>query len=127
VLRDLLLPGNCARERVSAWRLVLQAGMLAADGRCKSLDALADGYVRSESCGALLLGHATPPTPPRAQLVGCAAFHGSAVNQDGRSSSLTAPNGPSQQVTTRNPWRDVIDRDARCIRVARAHWKRKRG
>jgi acyl transferase domain-containing protein len=30
------------------------AGMTAADGRCKTLDASADGYVRSEACVAIM-------------------------------------------------------------------------
>ena len=30
-----------------------KAGMLAADGRCKTLDAAANGYVRGEACSAL--------------------------------------------------------------------------
>lgn len=79
------------------------AGMLTADGRCKTLDSSADGYVRSEACIAVLLtsgsgsqgaGAATHPMPPGAVL------RATAVNQDGRSSSLTAPNGPSQQRVT---------------------------
>jgi acyl transferase domain-containing protein len=67
--------------------------MLAADGRCKTLDASADGYVRGEGCEVLLLSR------ERGGSAGvCAAvLLGSAVNQDGRSSSLTAPHGPSQQ------------------------------
>ena len=72
-----------------------KAGMLAADGRCKSLDADADGYVRGEAVGALVL-RAAPPAQGT-----LAVFCGSAVNQDGRSSSLTAPNGPSQQEVMR--------------------------
>ena len=74
-----------------------KAGMLAPDGRCKTLDAAADGYVRAEAVGVLLLqalaanGAATAAAAPLALLAG------SAVNQDGRSSGLTAPNGPAQQ------------------------------
>ena len=30
-------------------------GMLAEDGRCKTLDSMADGYVRGDGCGMLLL------------------------------------------------------------------------
>ncbi|CAL6312682.1 unnamed protein product [Bathycoccus prasinos] len=68
-----------------------RAGMLSRDGRCKTLDSTADGYVRSEGCEVLHL------------IRGYDGLHtvivsGSAVNQDGRSSSLTAPNGPSQRV-----------------------------
>ena len=69
------------------------AGMLSADGRCKTLDSSADGYVRAEACGSVVVQHANAVEPSAV----LAVFRGSAVNQDGRSSSLTAPNGPSQQ------------------------------
>jgi acyl transferase domain-containing protein len=67
--------------------------MLTFDGRCKTFDAAADGYVRAEDCVVFIL---------EAIMGGLsdsftAIVQGSAVNQDGRSSSLTAPNGPSQQ------------------------------
>lgn len=84
--------------------------MLAADGRCKTLDAGADGYVRSEGLGLLALRSVSSLDAPEAACgtgsgggmgVGGGGGHilvsGSAVNQDGRSSGLTAPNGPSQQ------------------------------
>merc|ERR1712078_650161 len=71
-----------------------QAGMLAIDGRCKTLDADADGYVRGEACGVLLLNGEGKSTEFGGSVV---CFAGSAVNQDGRSSALTAPNGPAQQ------------------------------
>ena len=83
------------------------AGMLAPDGRCKALDAAADGYVRSEAATALVLrcidSLTAPASGARSSLdaASCALLLGSAVNQDGRSSSLTAPNGPSQQVLLR--------------------------
>ena len=68
------------------------ASMLTPDGRCKTLDARADGYARGEACVTMALG--------LCESVGSdcnAIILGSAINQDGRSSSLTAPNGPSQQ------------------------------
>lgn len=75
------------------------AGMLAPDGRCKTLDAAADGYVRAEAVGAMVLAAVADSgalaAMGRAPL---ALLAGSAVNQDGRSSALTAPNGPAQQV-----------------------------
>ena len=72
------------------------AGMLTLDGRCKTLDADADGYVRAEACTAFLLTAASAGDIPAAVYL-AATF----VNQDGRSSSLTAPNGPSQQAVIR--------------------------
>ena len=75
------------------------AGMLAGEGRCKTLDAGADGYVRSEGLGLLALRSVSsldPADPPGGSGAGVLVT-GSAVNQDGRSSGLTAPNGPSQQ------------------------------
>lgn len=76
-----------------------KAAMLAPDGRCKTLDMTADGYVRGEAAGVLLLAAVPPGSEPPQAL---AVFRGSAVNQDGRSSSLTAPNGPSQQEVIRS-------------------------
>ena len=76
-----------------------KAGMLSPDGRCKTIDASADGYVRGEGCGVVVLQTGEAAEGHRAQIL--AVFQGSAVNQDGRSSSLTAPNGPSQQAAVR--------------------------
>lgn len=42
--------------------MFVSAGMTAADGRCKTLDAAADGYVRAEACVAIKLRSATTPT-----------------------------------------------------------------
>ena len=74
------------------------AGMLSPDGRCKTLDSSADGYVRGEACASAMLQLLTD-TAEHSTAVAC--IRGSAVNQDGRSSSLTAPNGPSQQAVIR--------------------------
>ncbi len=73
--------------------LPVPAGMLSMDGRCKTLDSGADGYVRSEDCIIFLLG----ASPLDSASNSGTTIRGSAINQDGRSSSLTAPNGPSQQ------------------------------
>ena len=62
------------------------AGMLSVDGRCKTLDARANGYARSEAVGAF------PLRGDYRRMV----LQGSAVRQDGRSASLTAPNGLAQ-------------------------------
>jgi acyl transferase domain-containing protein len=72
-----------------------KAGMLSPDGRCKTLDASADGFARAEAAGVLLLQMLSGSDGSSRGLLGVVC--GSAVNQDGRSSALTAPNGPAQQ------------------------------
>jgi acyl transferase domain-containing protein len=72
--------------------------MLSPEGRCKTLGAAADGYVRAEAVGMMLLQHTNHSRQDMQML---AVIAGCAVNQDGRSSSLTAPNGPAQQEVLR--------------------------
>ena len=93
--------GECARALVASASLKLlphatvgaaAAGMLSADGRCKTFDARANGYVRSEAVGALVVWAAEGGSGGARASLG-----GSAVRQDGRSASLTAPNGSAQR------------------------------
>ncbi|ACB53109.1 polyketide synthase [Crocosphaera subtropica ATCC 51142] len=72
-----------------------QGRMMAADGRCKTFDASADGYVRGEGCGVIVLKRLSDALKDGDQIQGI--IRGSAVNQDGLTNGLTAPNGPSQQ------------------------------
>jgi len=67
-----------------------KAGLLAPDGRCKSFDAAADGYVRSEGAGAVLLKPLSAAQADGDPIY--ALIHGTAVNSDGRSNGMVAPN-----------------------------------
>ena len=72
-----------------------RARMLSPVGRCKTFDASADGYVRSEGCGILVLKRLSDAVRDGDRV--CAVIASSAVNQDGASSGLTVPNGGAQQ------------------------------
>jgi acyl transferase domain-containing protein/acyl carrier protein len=72
-----------------------RARMLSPVGRCKTFDASADGYVRGEGCGILVLKRLSDAVRDGDRV--CAVIPSSAVNQDGASSGLTVPNGGAQQ------------------------------
>lgn len=82
-----------------------KARMMAADGKCKTFDAEADGYVRGEGCGTVILKRLADALRDRDRVR--AVLLGSAVNQDGRSNGLTAPNGPSQVSVIRSAAADA--------------------
>ncbi|MCP5327332.1 MAG: SDR family NAD(P)-dependent oxidoreductase [Sinobacteraceae bacterium] len=81
--------------------------MMAPDGRCKAFDARADGFVRGEGCGILVLKRVSDAQADGDRII--ALIRGSAANQDGRSNGLTAPSGPAQEAVLR----DALA-DARC-------------
>ncbi|EYF05470.1 type I polyketide synthase [Chondromyces apiculatus] len=68
---------------------------MAPDGRCKAFDASADGYVRGEGAGIVVLKRLSDALRDGDPIL--ALVRGSAVNQDGRSNGLTAPNRIAQQ------------------------------
>ncbi|WP_051709847.1 hybrid non-ribosomal peptide synthetase/type I polyketide synthase [Andreprevotia chitinilytica] len=71
-----------------------KANMLSPTGRCRTFSDSADGYVRAEGCGVVILKRLADAERDGDKVL--AVLKGSAVNHDGRSSSLTAPNGPAQ-------------------------------
>jgi acyl transferase domain-containing protein len=72
-----------------------KARMLSPDGHCKTFDASANGFVRSEGCGVVVLKRLQEAITAQDNIL--AVLRGSAINQDGRSNGLTAPNGLAQQ------------------------------
>ena len=122
-----LLSGECDRAIVGAANLMLSPeetislsrwGMLAADGRCKTFDAGADGFVRGEGCAVVVLERLQ--NSPRDASDFHAVICGTAVNQDGRSNGLTAPNGQAQQAVLRAALLDA-GVEAQAIGYVEAH------
>lgn len=79
--------------------------MLAADGRCKPFDSRADGFVRGEGCGVIVLKRLSDAVASRDSVL--AVIAGSAVNQDGATNGLTAPSGLAQQDVLRRALKDA--------------------
>ncbi|MGW6271921.1 acyltransferase domain-containing protein [Streptomyces sp. NPDC055060] len=72
-----------------------RAGALAADGRCKAFDASADGMVRGEGCGVVVLKRLADAERDGDRVL--AVIEATAVNSDGRSNGLTAPSADAQR------------------------------
>ncbi|WIM86738.1 SDR family NAD(P)-dependent oxidoreductase [Candidatus Mycobacterium wuenschmannii] len=72
-----------------------KATLMAADGRCKTFDAAADGYVRGEGAGAVILKPLSQALTDGDQIY--AVLRGSATNHDGRTNGLTAPSRQAQE------------------------------
>ncbi|MTD72405.1 type I polyketide synthase [Flavobacterium sp. LC2016-13] len=70
-------------------------GALSPEGECRSFDANANGFVRSEGCGVVLLKRLKDAERDGDNIL--AVIKGSALNQDGKSNGLIAPNGLAQQ------------------------------
>ena len=80
-----------------------KAGAMAPDGRCKTFDARANGYVRGEGAGLVVLKPLTRAVADGDPIY--AVIRGSAVNQDGRSNGLMAPNPRAQEAVLREAYR----------------------
>jgi myxalamid-type polyketide synthase MxaE and MxaD len=82
-----------------------KAGAMAPDGRCKAFDARANGYVRSEGAGIIVLKLLSKARADGDPIY--AVIRGSAVNQDGRSNGLMAPNPLAQEAVLREAYRQA--------------------
>ncbi|EUA02554.1 beta-ketoacyl synthase, C-terminal domain protein [Mycobacterium kansasii 732] len=76
-----------------------QVGALSPTGHCRAFDAAADGFVRGEGAGVVVLKRLTDAQRDGDRVL--AVICGSAVNQDGRSNGLMAPNPAAQMAVLR--------------------------
>jgi 3-oxoacyl-(acyl-carrier-protein) synthase len=95
-----------------------KAGAMAPDGRCKAFDARANGYVRSEGAGVVVLKPLSRALADGDPIH--AVIRGSAVNQDGRSNGLMAPNPLAQEAVLREAYRQAAVSPGK-IRYIEAH------
>ncbi|HET8932544.1 MAG TPA: beta-ketoacyl synthase N-terminal-like domain-containing protein [Polyangiales bacterium] len=76
------------------------AGSMSPSGRCHSFAACADGIVRSEGAGVIVLRRLADAQAEADPILGI--VRGSALNQDGRTNGLTSPNVFAQQSLIRD-------------------------
>ena len=79
-----------------------QTGALSPTGACHAFDADADGFVRGEGCGVVVLKRLSDAVRDGDRVL--AVVRGSAVNQDGRSNGLLAPNPAAQMAVLRSAY-----------------------
>lgn len=79
--------------------VLAQARLLSSVGRSQTFDERADGYVRSEGCGVLVLKRLAEAEADGDRILG--VIRGTAVNHNGTSNGLVAPNGPAQEALLR--------------------------
>jgi amino acid adenylation domain-containing protein len=100
---NALLSGDCDTTLVGGVNVMLtpdvtitfsRASMLSPDGRCKAFDARANGYVRGEGAGIVILKLLSRALLDRDRIH--AVIRATAVNQDGQTSTITVPSRDAQ-------------------------------
>jgi acyl transferase domain-containing protein len=95
-----------------------KGGFMSPVGRCKAFDASADGYVRSDGVGVVVLKPLSLAQADRDPIY--ALIRGSAVNHNGRSNGLTAPNSRAQEEVLRRAYRHAGIGPG-CVQYVEAH------
>ncbi len=119
--------GNCEMAIVGGVNTIVtpeahisfnKAGMLSEDGRCKTFSAQANGYVRGEGVGMLILKKLTAAEEVGDHIYG--VIRSSAENHGGRANSLTAPNPKAQAELLKTAYRKA-GIDPRTVSYIEAH------
>lgn len=106
--------GECERALVGGVNLLLapnpslafaRMGVLSPSGRCRALDAEADGYLRAEGCVMLVLEDLAAARAAGRPIL--AVIRGSAVRQNGTGNGLVAPSPAAQEAVIRAALRDA--------------------
>ena len=98
---DLAIAGGCHVHLSPQVAIMLSMSRaLAADGRCKTFDAAADGFGQGEGCGVIVVRRLSDALARHDNIL--AVIRGSAVNHDGHSSGLTVPNAAAQEQVIRD-------------------------
>ncbi|MUL34457.1 Polyketide synthase PksN [Bacillus megaterium] len=92
-----LILSPSAQNTINNW------GLLCEDGRCKTFDKRANGYVRGEGCGVLLLKPLSKAEADGDHIYG--VIKGTAINHGGRANSLSAPNPTAQAELLVSAWK----------------------
>lgn len=92
-----------------------KASMLSPDGRCKSFDSRANGYVRSEGVGVIIIKKLSQAIVDKNNIY--AVIRGSMINQDGRTKGISLPNGEAQKRILIDVYRKagINTADVRCL------------
>ncbi|MFL5887102.1 MAG: type I polyketide synthase [Thermoleophilaceae bacterium] len=107
-----LLTGECEQAVAGGVNVMLnpvttlglaRLGLLSPSGRCRAFDAAADGFVRGEGAGAVVLKRLDAAVADGDRIL--ALIRGSAVNSDGRTNGLTAPSRGAQEAVLREAYR----------------------